>query len=61
MTDKEKLVILRDFLARINCGYMELSYIKVEGEYRYFYKKAGELLDELFPQTFDQPPSNEFQ
>lgn len=50
MTDKEKLKILKDFLHRVNGhGYFELSQMKVEGEYRYFHKKARELLDELFP------------
>ncbi len=50
MTDDEKLVKLKAFLHRVNgYGYLELSRDKIDGEYRYFHKRAKELLDELFP------------
>lgn len=49
MTDKEKLAKLKKFLQRVNgYGYLELSQMKIEGEYQYCHKKAGELLKELF-------------
>lgn len=55
MTDKEKLEVVWEFLNRVNgYGYLELSHMKVEGEYRYFHRKAGDLMWELFPEKF--PP-----
>ncbi len=56
VTDKEKLEVLWCFLQRVNgYGYLELSYMKIEGEYRYFHRKARELMEELFPEKFDEP------
>lgn len=49
MTDQEKLDILKQFLRRVNgYGYLELSHDKIRGEYNYFHKKAGDLLQQLF-------------
>ncbi len=59
MTDKEKLEILWAFLNRVNgYGYLELSHMKIEGEYRYFHRKAHELMGELYPEKYDQPVDN---
>lgn len=52
MNDAEKLKILKEFLRRVNgYGYLELSHMKIEGEYNYFHRKAGELLKDLFDEN----------
>ncbi len=60
-SDAEKIAKMREFLIRVSgFGYLELSRDKIEGEYRYFHKRARELLDELFPRPVSNEPEVPF-